>query len=398
MRIYSRDELKQSEMQARFGDRPAPLLHRRRPRPGPPHPGRAGRRHRRPRRRDEAGARLRVQPVRGGADQRARRPARRRRRDRRGRRRRSSRSPPTRPSTPSTSTAPPSSARRRSSSRATPTPRSATTRLSCVRYGNVVGSRGSVVPAVPEAAGRDGPAHDHRRADDPLLDHARRRPSTWSCTRSSTWSAARSSSRRSRRCGSPTWPRRWRPASPTRSSASARREAPRGAPHRPTRAATPIDAGDVYVVLPEHPWWTDASALDRRASRSTTASPTRATPTTSGSTRTSPADPDRSDPVRPPVRRRRRHRRRRRGAPGRLADAGAHGRASSSARSPSHVGAAHAVAFANGTAALHGAARAAGLGPGDLVATSPLTFVASANCARYVGRHARASSTSTRRR
>ncbi|MCU1358528.1 MAG: putative aminotransferase [Acidimicrobiales bacterium] len=49
------------------------------------------------------------------------------------------------------------------------------------------------------------------------------------------------------------------------------------------------------------------------------------------------------------------------------------------------TGAAFAVAFANGTAALHGAAAAAGLGPGDVVATSPLSFVASANCARYVG-------------
>lgn len=49
------------------------------------------------------------------------------------------------------------------------------------------------------------------------------------------------------------------------------------------------------------------------------------------------------------------------------------------------VGATHAVAFANGTAALHGATAAAGLGPGDRVLTSPLTFVASANCARYVG-------------
>ena len=49
------------------------------------------------------------------------------------------------------------------------------------------------------------------------------------------------------------------------------------------------------------------------------------------------------------------------------------------------VGASHAVAFANGTAALHAAAAATGLGPGDLVVTSPLSFVASANCARYVG-------------
>ncbi len=49
------------------------------------------------------------------------------------------------------------------------------------------------------------------------------------------------------------------------------------------------------------------------------------------------------------------------------------------------TGARHAVAYANGTAALHGAAFAAGLGPGQVVATSPLSFAASANCARYVG-------------
>jgi perosamine synthetase len=47
----------------------------------------------------------------------------------------------------------------------------------------------------------------------------------------------------------------------------------------------------------------------------------------------------------------------------------------------------YAVAFSNGTAALHGAAAAAGLGPGDTVLTSPLTFMASANCARFVGAH-----------
>jgi len=49
------------------------------------------------------------------------------------------------------------------------------------------------------------------------------------------------------------------------------------------------------------------------------------------------------------------------------------------------VGARFAVAFANGTAALHGSAAAAGLGPGDVVVTSPLSFAASATCARYVG-------------
>jgi UDP-4-amino-4,6-dideoxy-N-acetyl-beta-L-altrosamine transaminase len=49
------------------------------------------------------------------------------------------------------------------------------------------------------------------------------------------------------------------------------------------------------------------------------------------------------------------------------------------------VGARHAVAFSSGTAALHGACAAAGLGAGDRVVTSPLSFAASANCARYVG-------------
>lgn len=49
------------------------------------------------------------------------------------------------------------------------------------------------------------------------------------------------------------------------------------------------------------------------------------------------------------------------------------------------VGAAHAVAVSSGTAALHAAAFAAGVGPGDEVITTPLTFAASANCARYLG-------------
>lgn len=49
------------------------------------------------------------------------------------------------------------------------------------------------------------------------------------------------------------------------------------------------------------------------------------------------------------------------------------------------AGARHAVAFANGTAALHGAMVAAGIGAGDRVVTSPLSFAASATCARYVG-------------
>jgi UDP-4-amino-4,6-dideoxy-N-acetyl-beta-L-altrosamine transaminase len=50
-----------------------------------------------------------------------------------------------------------------------------------------------------------------------------------------------------------------------------------------------------------------------------------------------------------------------------------------------YCGVKHAVAVSSGTAALHVAVMAAGLGPGDLLWTSPNTFVASANCARYVG-------------
>lgn len=45
----------------------------------------------------------------------------------------------------------------------------------------------------------------------------------------------------------------------------------------------------------------------------------------------------------------------------------------------------YAVAVANGTAALHVACIAAGIGPGDEVITSPLTFAASANCILYCG-------------
>lgn len=50
-----------------------------------------------------------------------------------------------------------------------------------------------------------------------------------------------------------------------------------------------------------------------------------------------------------------------------------------------YVGAKYAVAFSNGTAALHGACFAAGIGEGDEVITSPLTFAASANCVLYQG-------------
>jgi UDP-4-amino-4,6-dideoxy-N-acetyl-beta-L-altrosamine transaminase len=50
-----------------------------------------------------------------------------------------------------------------------------------------------------------------------------------------------------------------------------------------------------------------------------------------------------------------------------------------------YCGAAHAVAVNSATSALHIACLALGVGSGDRVWTSPNTFVASANCARYCG-------------
>ena len=49
------------------------------------------------------------------------------------------------------------------------------------------------------------------------------------------------------------------------------------------------------------------------------------------------------------------------------------------------AGAKHAVAVANGTAALHAAMHAAGIGPGDEVIVTPMSFAASANCIVYLG-------------
>src|SRR4051812_9556019 len=50
-----------------------------------------------------------------------------------------------------------------------------------------------------------------------------------------------------------------------------------------------------------------------------------------------------------------------------------------------YCGAAHAIAVNSATSALHIACLALGLGPGDWLWTSPITFVASANCALYCG-------------
>lgn len=50
-----------------------------------------------------------------------------------------------------------------------------------------------------------------------------------------------------------------------------------------------------------------------------------------------------------------------------------------------YVGAKYAIAVSNGTAALHLNAMALEVKPGDKVITTPITFVASANCVRYCG-------------
>ena len=54
-------------------------------------------------------------------------------------------------------------------------------------------------------------------------------------------------------------------------------------------------------------------------------------------------------------------------------------------RVAAYCGTKHAVALCNGTAALHLSAMALGLQPGDWLWTSPITFVATANCALYCG-------------
>lgn len=51
------------------------------------------------------------------------------------------------------------------------------------------------------------------------------------------------------------------------------------------------------------------------------------------------------------------------------------------------IGAAHAVATANGTSALHTALLVGGVEPGDAVLVSDLTFIAPANSIRYAGAH-----------
>lgn len=50
-----------------------------------------------------------------------------------------------------------------------------------------------------------------------------------------------------------------------------------------------------------------------------------------------------------------------------------------------YIGCKYSVAVASGTAALHLSTLALGVKPGDKVITTPITFVATANCVRYCG-------------
>ena len=210
---------------------------------------------------------MRVQPVRGRAHERARRPARRRRRDRRpgreGRRAvdRQGRQPgqPVRRDEALPGEDLRAGQRVRRAARHAARLRALRQRRRLARVGRA---------RVPPTARARRPHHDHRRAHDPLLDHAARRRSTSSSTRSSTCTAARCSSRRSRRCASST---SRRPSHPARRDEiigiRPGREAPRAARSPPTS----------------------------RATRSTRATCTSCSPNTRGGTRRAPASS--GDPV-----------------------------------------------------------------------------------------------------
>ena len=147
IRVFSRDELKQSQLQRRFADdgrlryligdvRDLPRLVRATQR----------RRRHRPRRRAEAGAGVRVQPLRGGADERPRRGERRQRRDRERRSADARAQSTDKAVNPVNLYGATKLCAEKLVTQGNAYAADSPARFANVRYGNVVGSRGSVIP------------------------------------------------------------------------------------------------------------------------------------------------------------------------------------------------------------------------------------------------------------
>ncbi len=349
-------------------------------------------RRRHPRRGAEAGARLRVQPVRGGQDQRHRRGERHRRRRSTTTCRRCSRSPPTRRSNPINLYGATKLVRRQAvRRRPTPTRASAGRASRSVRYGNVVGSRGSVIPFFLRQA-----------ADAASCTITDERMTRFWITLEQGVDFVLSSldlmhggeifvPKIPSHEASSISPRRSRPSAEHRIVGIRPGEKLHEVMMTEDESRHSRDLDDCYVIDPEFRFRQPRKPLDRRAGRR-----------------------------RLPLLERREHRvadRRRpaRGAPhapaGGVTDFLPYGRqditdedvaaVADALRRPlitqgplveefeaafaEAVGARHAIAFANGTGALHAAAAAAGLGPGDEMLTTPVSFVASSNCALFVG-------------
>ncbi len=177
-----------------------------------------------------------------------------------------SRSRPTRPPTRSISMAPPSSRPTRSSSPPTTCPAPRRPRFSVVRYGNVMGSRGSVVPFFQKShSRRRRRAADHARGDDPLLDHAR--PGR----RLRALVVRHDAGRRDLRAensvdaGSSIWPRRWPRKLPIKIIGIRPGEKLHEVMVSEDDARNTVELADRYAILPQFHGWDAAQAPRRRA-------------------------------------------------------------------------------------------------------------------------------------